>query len=170
MSVLKDVAQNSHSITEALDTITNAHRTCNLIIGIGDGEEGYANGVEYSGYVAVPYDDETLLPVNETWHQQIPDVVYNGMDWDCPGYTQKLMEQLQKYHGAIDVTATTQNILPTVQTGDLHIAVTDLTDSKMHVSFCRKTTADESEPMYAYQRQFTELPMQDLFALMPTTH
>jgi hypothetical protein len=45
-------------------------------------------GIEYSGYVAVPYNDETLLPVNDTWHPKIDDVVYNAMDWDCPGYNQ----------------------------------------------------------------------------------
>jgi hypothetical protein len=38
--------------------------------------------------VAVPYNDETLLPVNDTWHPKIDDVVYNAMDWDCPGYNQ----------------------------------------------------------------------------------
>lgn len=42
---------------------------------------GVANGVEYSGYVAVPYSDSTQLPLNDTWHPKIPNVVYNGMDW-----------------------------------------------------------------------------------------
>jgi hypothetical protein len=28
------------------------------------------------------------LPVNDTWHPKIDDVVYNAMDWDCPGYNQ----------------------------------------------------------------------------------
>jgi hypothetical protein len=40
-----------------------------------------ANGVEYSGYVAVAYNDSTLLPANDTWHPQVANVVYNGMDW-----------------------------------------------------------------------------------------
>ena len=34
----------------------------------------------------------------------------------------------------------------------------------MHVSFCRKTDAPEDEPHYAYERQFTRLHMNDLFA------
>jgi len=165
MSVLKDVVTYDHSIDEAIARIQSANRTCNLIIGVGDGEAGYANGIEYSGYVAVPYNDVTLLPVNDTWHPKIDNVVYNGMDWLCPGYTQKLGEQLTKYHGGIDVATTVKNVLPTVQTGDLHIAVYDLTDSKMHVSFCRATTADPSEPMNAYERPFTELDMKDLFAM-----
>jgi hypothetical protein len=42
-------------------------------------------------------------------------VVYNGMDWDCPTYTQKLGEQLSKYHGSIDEVVTIANILPSVQ-------------------------------------------------------
>jgi isopenicillin-N N-acyltransferase like protein len=165
MSVLKDVVHYEDSLEGALNRIENSHRTCNLIIGVGDGEESYVNGIEYSGYVAVPYDDQTLLPTNDTWHQIIEDVVYNGMDWDCPTYTEKLMEQLQKYHGTIDAANTIGNILPTVQTGDLHIAVSDLTDLQWFVSFARKTTADPSEPLNAYERQFTQLDMKTLFAM-----
>lgn len=165
MSVLKDVAQYSNGLDAALSTIENANRTCNLIIGVGDGEASMVNGVQYSGYVANPYNDQNLIPVNDTWHKPIDNVVYNGMDWDCPTYTQKLGEQLEKYHGSIDATKTIGNILPTVQTGDLHIAVYDLTDSNMFVSFCRSSTASEDEPQYAYQRQFTKLDMGSLFAM-----
>jgi isopenicillin-N N-acyltransferase like protein len=85
MSVLKDVAQTATDLKSALSIIEDADRTCNLIIGVGSGKDAVANGVEYSGYVAVPYNDTTLLPVNDTWHQQIDSVVYNGMDWLCPG-------------------------------------------------------------------------------------
>jgi isopenicillin-N N-acyltransferase like protein len=70
------------SLESAVTYIENAHRTCNLIIGVGDGEAGMVNGIEYSGYVAVPYNDENQLPVNDTWHPVIEDVVYNGMDWN----------------------------------------------------------------------------------------
>ena len=78
MFVLRDVLQFSDSLESGIQRITEANRTCNLIIGLGDGEEGMVNGIEYSGYVATPYNDETLLPVNETWHPKIDDVVYNG--------------------------------------------------------------------------------------------
>ncbi len=86
------------------------------------------------------------------------------MDWLCPNFNVRLGEQLSKYHGAIDENVVVKNILPTVQTGNLHIAVYDLTSSHMHVSFARPTTADVSEPKYAYERQFTRLRMQDIFA------
>jgi len=165
MSVLKDVAQQATNVDEALGIIEHANRTCNLIIGIGDGAQGKAYGIEYSGYVAVPYNDTTLLPVNDTWHPQIPSVVYNGMDWDCPTYTAALGAQLTKFHGSIDENVVVHDILPTVQTGNLHVAVADLTDMTWHVSFARKTTADPTEPMNGYERQFSRLHMNDLFAL-----
>ena len=167
MSVLKDMASTATNLDEALAVIEDANRTCNLIIGVGSGKDGKANGVEYSGYVAVPYNDTTLLPKNDTWHAQIDSVVYNGMDWDCPTYTGVLHDQLAKYHGSIDATTTIGNILPTVQTGNLHIAVMDLTDSQFFVSFMRMTTVGEDSPFYAYERTFTQLDMKALFALEP---
>lgn len=164
MFVLRDVLQFSDSLESGIQRITDANRTCNLIIGLGDGQENMVNGIEYSGYVALPYNDENLQPVNETWHPKIDDVVYNGMDWLCPNYDTVLAQQLLKYHGSISEVNTIENILPTVQTGDLHAVVYDLTESLMHVSFCRRASADESEPHYAYERQFTRLHMKDIFA------
>ncbi len=81
MFILRDVMKYENSLTSAIDRIQTSNRTCNLIIGVGDGEEARVNGIEYSGYVAIPYDDQSLLPENETWHPEIDGVVYNGMDW-----------------------------------------------------------------------------------------
>jgi isopenicillin-N N-acyltransferase like protein len=81
MFILRDVLKYESSLEGAISRIQNSDRTCNLIIGVGDGEESYVNGIEYSGYVAIPYDDQTLLPENETWHPVIDGAVYNGMDW-----------------------------------------------------------------------------------------
>lgn len=167
MFVLRDVLQYSTDLKSAKDIVASANRTCNLIIGLGSGKDAQSVGVEYSGYVSNFYDDKTLLPVNETWHPQIDNVVYNGMDWLCPGYTGPLGAQLQKYHGMIDENVITQNILPTVQTGNLHAVVYDLTTSKMLISFSRSSSADPSEPEFAYERQFTILHMADVFAQAP---
>jgi kynureninase len=122
------------------------------------------NGVEFSGRVSNFYNDETLLPVNDTWHKKIEDVVYNGMDWLCPSYNTKLGDQLSKFHGSIDEEVVVHDILPTVQTGNLHIAIYDLTNSNMHVSFMRKEKDDPSQPLYAFERQFVRLHMADIFA------
>lgn len=167
MFVLRDIAKYEDSLESAINRIQTTERTCNLIIGVGDGEDAMVNGIEYSGYVAVPYSDTDLLPQNSTWHPVIEDVVYNGMDWNCPNYDTVLAEQLQKYYGNINEDTIVHNILPTVQTGDLHIAVYDLTENNIHVSFMRKTDADESEPHWAYERQFTRLHGKSLFDLPP---
>jgi isopenicillin-N N-acyltransferase like protein len=162
--VTRDTMQYTSSIEDGLASIENSNRTCNLIIGLGDGKAKVVNGIEYSGYVAVPYNDSTLLPVNETWHQQIPNVVYNGMDWLCPSFNSVLGQQLQTYLGKLEPSVVIHDILPTTQTGNLHIAIFDLTQSKVYVSFCRGSKAPDTEPLYAYERQFTQLDMGKLFA------
>jgi len=167
MFILRDVLQYEDSMQAGEARIAASERTCNLIIGLGDGKlpgGGKANGIQYSGHVSVPYDDVTLLPVNETWHPKITDVVYNGMDWLCPGYNAVLGQQLQQYHGRIDEGVVIRNVLPTVQTGNLHIAVYDLTNANMHLAFARSSTAPVTEPFLAYERQFTRLHMKDVFA------
>ena len=73
--------------------------------------------------------------------------------------------QAEGLANAIDAATAVGHILPTVQTGNLHIAVTDLTDSQFFVSFMRMTTASEDEPFFAYERQFTQLDMPTLFAM-----
>merc|ERR1719201_1085674 len=60
MFVLRDVLQFSDSLESGIQRITDANRTCNLIVGLGDGQENMVNGIEYSGYVALPYNDENL--------------------------------------------------------------------------------------------------------------
>jgi len=88
MFILRDVLQWEDSLEGAKTRISNAERTCNLIIGVGDGEVGKATGCQFSGRVANFYEDYNLLPVNETWHAPIVDVVYNAMDWICPAFNE----------------------------------------------------------------------------------
>ena len=163
MLVVRNILQHTTSLTEAVSSVEQAERTCNLILGVGDGKAQMVNGIEYSGRVAVPYNDLNMLPINATWHPVVKNAVYNGMDWLCPGYTQKLGDQLAKYRTIIAPSNVIGNVLPTVQTGNLHIALYDLTDDEMYVSFCRSSTAPTTEPMYAYERQFTKLHMKDLW-------
>jgi len=170
MFILRDVLKYEDSMVSAIERIQNSERTCNLIIGVGDGEAGIVNGIQYSGVVATPYNDTTLLPVNDTWHLPIDGVVYNGMDWNCPGYNEKLHDEMVKIHGHISEVNVVHDVLPTVQTGNLHVIVYDLTARNAHVSFMRTSSADESEPHYAYERQFTRLPMDDLFAVKKPAH
>ena len=162
--VLRDLLQLDSSIEEATTHLTNIERTCNLILGFGDGQNSKkVSGFQYSGRVLNPYEDTNLLPANSTWHPVIEDAVYNGMDWLCPAYTDVLGQQLNKYHGSLSPENMIHNILPTVQTGNLHIAVYDLTKMDMYVSFARESYRSPTEPTYAFQRGFFKLSGDILF-------
>ena len=169
MFLLRDVLQQATSGSEGIKMIQDASRTCNLIIGVGDGKAAQVHGIEYSGYVATPYADVDLLPVNSSWHAPIPNVVYNAMDWQCPNFDIRMYEQLSQYASAGSISANTMihNVLPTVQTGNLHAAVYDLTDSAVYVSFMPRGQDPAAAPVYAYAAQWTKLTMADLWAVEP---
>ena len=76
-----------------------------------------------------------MLPYNTTWHPRIKDIVYYGMDWICPGYNLVLSEQIKKFYGNITAEITISDILPIVQTGDLHAAIYDLVNMQLWVGF-----------------------------------
>lgn len=161
--ITRDVLQFQTSVSGAAEYLKNSNRTCNLILGFGDGKEGKVNGFQYSGYVLNPYDNTNQLPVNETWHPVIDNIVYNGMDWLCPSFTSALGSQLKQYYGQIDATNVIRHILPTVQTGSLHIVVYDLTDNQLYMSFSRPSHVAATEPFYAYERQFMHFDMTAVF-------
>ena len=73
------------------------------------------------------------------------------MDWLCPGYSAVLAKQLQKYHGNLTADLVIHDIIPVVQSGDLHIAVYDLVLDMMYVSNARGD--HETGPTMAYDRQ-----------------
>lgn len=55
--------------------MANAHRTCDLILGVGDGKLGEVRGYQYSYQYLRVIDDLNFLPVNSTWHAPIEDAV-----------------------------------------------------------------------------------------------
>lgn len=85
------------------------------------------------------------------------------MDWLCPGFSRPLGQQIKAAWGAISPARIISDVTALVTTGDVHIAVYDLTDQVMYVSFM---AADPSAvPQMAYDRPFTQLDLKSLFAL-----
>jgi hypothetical protein len=160
--LMRDIIQYDKTVDDSITRITSAHRTCNLILGVGDGKLGYFRGFQYSHSVARVINDQNLLPANDTWHPQIKNVVYWGMDWLCPGFSGVLGKQLSKYHGNITAEITIRYITAITQTGDLHLVICDLTNSQMWVAFA--AGAGVSGPKYAYDRSFIYLNAKQLFA------
>lgn len=166
--LLRDILQFDMSWQEAVQRVQAANRTCDLILGVGDGNQNTARAIQYSASVAVPMDDQTLRPTNTTgytWHPRVKDVVYYGMDWDCPSYNSAMHEGIMRHYGSLTPENTIENILPIVQTGDVHAAVYDLTDQQLYVSFLATDNTTVPEPRMAYNRRFTRLNLTALFTL-----
>ena len=163
--LIRDVLQFDASLDEATQRITNAKRTCDLILGVGDGDANDFSGFQYSSHVATVVKPDSLLPVNDTWHPPVTDVVYWGMDWICPNDNRMLAHQLTRHHGNLTAALTISDVVSYVSTGDVHVAVYDYAAMTMHVATARPDGSDG--PLEAYKRQFTSLDMTALFAEKP---
>lgn len=73
-----------------------------------------------------------------------------GMDWNCPAFNEVLGKQLTKHHGNITVENTIRDVVSIVQTGNLQVAVYDLTKNLAYLSNAKASY--ESGPQYAYER------------------
>ncbi len=86
--------QYDNVLDDAINRMINTHRTCgnklfissrfyvaDLMLGVGDGKTNEFRGFQYSYSVLNVFDDQNLMPYNETWHPRINDIVYWGMDW-----------------------------------------------------------------------------------------
>lgn len=101
------------------------------------------------------------VQANSTWHPQIDDVVYWGMDWICPNDNRMLATKLQALHGELDAANTISDVMPYVGTGDLHSVVYDHAAMLMYVATARPDGG--SGPLPAYLRAFTRLDMRAIF-------
>ena len=159
--VLRDILQFDSSLTAAQKRLTTAKRTCDLILGVGDGNTKEFRSVQYSHSVANFYTDTNMEPQYD-WHKREENLVYYGMDWLCPGYTQVLHDQLMKFYGNLTAENTLSEITAITQTGNLHIAVYDLTTMIVHLANARKDGA--SGPLNAFDRTFIRLDFNAIFA------
>lgn len=96
-----------------------------------------------------------MLPQNDTWHPRLKDVVYYGMDWLCPSFSEVLHRQLSSLHGNLTAENAVQYVSSITQTGNLRmcyianlswrldicldVAYYDLTGMKMYVANARRS-------------------------------
>jgi len=160
--VLRDLLQFANSTDDATNILANTPRTCDILMGFGDGKANEFRGYQWSYSVLNVYDDENLKPANDSWHAKIDDIVYWAMDWDCPGYNEVMHDQLVKFYGNITAENVIRNVLPAVQTGDTHVAIYDLTNSYLYYS---AVGLEHTSGRAAYDRPFTRLEMKKIFAV-----
>lgn len=158
----RQIIQHGTSVYDAMNMITNANRTCHLMLGVADATAQTARLVQYSHSEVNFYDDQTLEPL-AWWHPRIPNMIYAGMDWFCPFYQHSMANQLELYHGVLTPELSIFNVTAAVMTGDLHLAVYDLTDGLLYVAN-HAPRGDNSTYQKAYERQFVRLNASALFA------
>lgn len=166
--VSRHILQYSETVDDALAYITDIRRMCHLIMGVADGKLNTARMIQYSHSKVAYFDDLNLQPLAE-WHPRIPNAVYDGMDWLCPTYQYKLYQQITAQYGQITPESSIQNISSIVQTGDVHLAVYDLSDNILYVANGRGSK--EQGPKPAYDRQFIKLDLNVEYArTQPSMH
>ncbi len=165
---LRDILEFDNSYEDSVKRLQDANRTCDLILGVGDGKAKTARSFAYSAGDLFVFDDKNLQPWNntaDTWHPRFPDMVWHAMDWLCPGYSIPMAAQIKNLYGELTPQNIISNIAGVVQTGDVHAAVYDLTDQQLFVSFMARVNG--TGPEMAYDRSWTQLDLPSLFALPP---
>ena len=138
-------------------------RTCNLILGVGDGKSQF-RGFQYSHSVLNVVDDKNPLPKNDTWHAPVENAVYWGMDWLCPSFHERLNEMLNKYHGNITAENAVRYIVPGLNSGNLQVVIYDLTREWVYFAYGFVPPNQTKEKIDAYKRPFIGLNLKDVFA------
>jgi len=169
--LLRDILQWDKSLDDTKMRVKTADRTCNLILGVGDGKINEMNSIRYSYSAADFFDDKTLEPgpwcIEEVqpcdWMPLIENVVYHGMDWNCPTYTRRLSEEINKKWGNITPENAISDIIARTCTGDVHNAVYDLTQNDFYFAVASPHGADSSTKQ-AYKNSYYKLDADKLFA------
>jgi isopenicillin-N N-acyltransferase-like protein len=162
--LLRDILQFDQTVDDATNRMANAKRTCDLILAVGDGNEALVRSYLYSASRLYVEDDRNGRPLNNTWHFPLPQMVYHGMDYNCPSYTGVLGTQLRKHHGVLTPELAIRDVISVVASGSNHVAIYDLTAMKMWVSFASPLN-DPSPLQDAYDRQFAAFDLATLFAI-----
>jgi len=160
--VLRDILQYDITLQDSISRMKNQKRTCDLILGVGDGKTSEFRGFEYSYAVLDVLDDTNLRPANDTWHPKIKNVVYWGMDWVCPSFNFVLSSLINKHHGQISAEVAVHEISASEASGSNQVAYYDLTNMLMYVSMAASHT--EGGNPNAYARQYTKVDVNALFA------
>jgi len=163
---LRDILQFDGTVDDATNRLINEKRTCDLILGVGDGKLAEFRGYETSASVLNVFDDENMMPYNQTWHPRITNVVYWGMDWICPYFNTLLSEQIMAYYGQITPEVSIRYLTAVEQSGDNHLAVYDLTNMQLFVAFAAPHNIGGFPN--AYDRQFTQLDVTALLNYAPS--
>jgi len=84
------------------------------------------------------------------------------MDWLCPPFHVRLHELLERYHGEITAEIAVRYITPGTNSGNLMVAVYDLTHNQTYFAFGHQNP--DGKKVDAYLRPFIKLDLNELFS------
>lgn len=160
--LLRDILQFDKTQKEGVDRIRNAHRTCNLIIGVGSGTERMFHSMGVSASTFILNTDKNMTPIGD-WHPRMDGLIYHAMDWNCPYFSETMATQLQKHYGKITVETIFREVLPMTSTGNLHIYVADLVNQQMWIANAQRSWAKGA--FYAFDRPYIHLNLSDFWSI-----
>lgn len=149
------------AVQHAMRMMTDANRTCRLVLGVADGAEKNSVLAQYSGSSVNFYTPENLQPWT-SWHPRIQDTVFLAMDWHCVAFNQHMSEKLQQLRGKLTAEIGAKEVTSYVLSGSLHVAWMSHSDQVWYVANARKDSVTSGE-LDAYTRQFTRIDMKPLF-------
>ena len=192
--MLRDILQFDKTADQAKERMEKADRTCNLILGVGDGKTNVFHGFASDAGRLTTYNDKDMEPLKyidgtDMRHDRIDNIVYWGMDWYCWQFHEVLRDNLLEYWGDINFENLIRSILAGTNSGNLHVTVMDYNQDDMYVAFHSKKDQElalnqdlidamnvgcENDPnavaeygasmSSAWKRSYTRLRMAEIFA------
>jgi hypothetical protein len=158
--LLRDILQFSGDITDAMNRIINAQRTCSIFMGLGDGINNQFRVVEYS-HDYVNFFDDRNYPAYPN-HPLMPGLVWVDKHVQ-PSNDPCMTNLLKQNYGRITPEIIIRQIVSRFQTGNMHIAIYDYAEMDIYLSICSPVSLT-NEVINAYDRPFAKLSLTQLFA------
>jgi len=155
--MLRDVLQFDVTLDDATNRMSNGHRTCDVIFGVGSTSDGEVRVYDYSAQELLVFDDMNY-PVYDG-HPRMQGLVYVDRHVQ-PSKDTCMSSILQNLHGAIDAPTIIHQLLASTQSGDMHTAVYDFAANTMYVGMGQPTsTSNGTVVLPAYSRPFLSFNM-----------
>jgi hypothetical protein len=165
--LLRDILKYDASLSDAWNRMAMSKRTCDLVLGVGDGKLEQYRDFQYSTKVLRGLDPFNFLPDNDKFNSYHPflanDVMYRFDDWSCYNGNLFMYNTLKAQYGSITIEYLIERFASGSGTGTNHLAWYDLTDQSMYVAFAAPSSV--GGPFYGYWRQFTQFNLTELFSV-----
>jgi len=159
--VLRDILQFSSSKEDAIQIAQGAKRTWSVWLGFGDYASQRFNAVLYDQEAAIPYDDHTLP--KRTNQTEFDGVAYIDKH-PQPSAHPVFPGLIRQFYGNLTAEIVATNIPRLMQSGDVHIAVTDFVKRRGFVATGTTDGPAGNFTRFAYEAPFLQFDLPKLWA------